>query len=240
LFCEFPGNPTLHSPDLQRLRTLADRYDFPIVVDDTIGTFANVSVLPIADAVTSSLTKHFSGVGDVMAGSLVLNPQQRFFEPLKTWLEADDAAFLYAEDAERLEANSRDFSERMVRFNANGETFCDWLQEQPQIARVCYPKYQTDDAYDRCRRDGGGYGSLCSVIFENEAVSAPRFFDAVRVNKGPSLGTNYTLICPYTILAHYHELEFAEASGVSRYLVRVSIGLEDVDDLKSRFTAALA
>ncbi len=78
------------------------------------------------------------------------------------------------------------------------------------------------------------------MIFENEAVSAPRFFDAVRVNKGPSLGTNYTLICPYTILAHYHELEFAEASGVSRYLVRVSIGLEDVDDLKSRFTAALA
>jgi len=240
LFCEFPGNPTLHSPDLQRLRTLADRYDFPIVVDDTIGTFANVSVLPIADAVTSSLTKHFSGVGDVMAGSLVLNAQQRFFEPLKTWLEADDAAFLYAEDAERLEANSRDFSERMVRFNANGEAFCDWLQAQPQIARVCYPKYQTDDAYDRCRRDHGGYGSLCSVIFENEAVCAPRFFDAVRVNKGPSLGTNYTLICPYTILAHYHELEFAEASGVSRYLVRVSIGLEDVEDLKSRFTAALA
>ena len=139
----------------------------------------------------------------------------------------------------RLEANSRDFSERMVRFNANGEAICDWLQEQPQIARVCYPKYQADEAYDRCRRDSGGYGSLCSVIFENEVVRAPHFFDAVRVSKGPSLGTNYTLICPYTILAHYHELEFAETNGVSRYLMRLSIGLEDVDDLKSRFIAAL-
>lgn len=68
LFCEFPGNPLLNSPDLQRIRVLADQYDFFVVVDETIGTFINVNVLPYADVVVSSLTKIFSGDCNVMGG----------------------------------------------------------------------------------------------------------------------------------------------------------------------------
>ena len=68
LFCEFPGNPLLKSPDLRRVRSLADRYDFAVVVDETIGNFLNVHVLPYADVVVSSLTKVFSGDSNVMGG----------------------------------------------------------------------------------------------------------------------------------------------------------------------------
>jgi cystathionine gamma-synthase len=68
LFCEFPGNPLLKSPDLKRLRSLADRFNFAIVVDETIGNFMNVQVLPFADVVVSSLTKVFSGDSNVMGG----------------------------------------------------------------------------------------------------------------------------------------------------------------------------
>jgi cystathionine gamma-synthase len=68
LFCEFPGNPLLRSPDLDRIRSLADRYDFAVVVDETIGNFLNVNVLPLADIVVSSLTKVFSGDSNVMGG----------------------------------------------------------------------------------------------------------------------------------------------------------------------------
>ena len=68
LFCEFPGNPLLKSPDLSRLRSLADQYDFAIVVDETIGNFLNVDVLPFADVIVSSLTKVFSGDSNVMGG----------------------------------------------------------------------------------------------------------------------------------------------------------------------------
>jgi len=67
-FCEFPGNPLLRSPDLRRIRQLADRYDFGVVVDETIGNFLNVHVLPYADVVVSSLTKVFSGDSNVMGG----------------------------------------------------------------------------------------------------------------------------------------------------------------------------
>lgn len=68
---EFPSNPLLRSPNLQRLRDLADKYDFLIIVDETIGNFVNVEVMPYADIVVSSLTKVFSGDANVMGGRSV-------------------------------------------------------------------------------------------------------------------------------------------------------------------------
>ena len=68
LFCEFPGNPLLKTPDLQRIRKLADDFDFAVVVDETIGNFLNVDVFPLSDVVVSSLTKVFSGDSNVMGG----------------------------------------------------------------------------------------------------------------------------------------------------------------------------
>jgi cystathionine gamma-synthase len=68
LFCELPSNPLLKSPNIKRLRQLADTYGFYIVVDETIGNFSNVGVLEWADMVVSSLTKVFSGDSNVMGG----------------------------------------------------------------------------------------------------------------------------------------------------------------------------
>lgn len=76
------------------------------------------------------------------------------------------------------------------------------------------------------------------MVLESEEA-AVAFFDALRVSKGPSLGTNFTLACPYTLLAHYDELEWAAGCGVASHLVRVSVGLEDADDLCQRFDEAL-
>lgn len=71
LFTEFPSNPLLRSPNLERIRHLADKYDFCVVVDETVGNFINVNVLPYADVVVSSLTKVFSGDSNVMGGGYV-------------------------------------------------------------------------------------------------------------------------------------------------------------------------
>lgn len=68
LFCEIPSNPLCATPDLHRIRRLADQYHFAVICDDTIGTFANVDVLPYVDVIVTSLTKMFSGACDVMAG----------------------------------------------------------------------------------------------------------------------------------------------------------------------------
>jgi cystathionine gamma-synthase len=83
-----------------------------------------------------------------------------------------------------------------------------------------------------------GYGGLFSMILKNEKC-AEQFYDALRCAKGPSLGTNFTLASPYTILAHYTELDWAARFGVPRHLIRVSIGLDDRDQLMDMFKEAL-
>lgn len=239
LFCEFPGNPLLACPDLARIHRLADAYDFAVVVDETIGTFVNVNVLPFADIVVSSLTKIFSGDCNVMGGGLVLNPGGRYYERLKTTLDAHFEDTYWAEDVVFMERNSRDFASRIDRVNTNAEAICDVLAAHPNVARIHFPKYNDTRAnYEACRTPHGGWGGLLSVVLRSKA-QAVAFYDALETAKGPSLGTNFTLTSPYVILAHYTELDWAASLGVDPNLLRVSVGLEETAHLKSVFQKAL-
>ena len=238
IICEFPGNPLLQGCDLVALAKLARAHGVPLIVDDTPATYANVQTFPHADIVVTSLTKAFSGVGDVMAGALVLQGASPFAAEAVAHMRGHFEDLLWDEDAVVLEQNSRDFEERVRHANRTTEALCAWLVEQPPVERIYYPKYTMPEAYGRVMRDGAGYGSLFSLALRDGAANAPVFYDRLRVSKGPSLGNNFTLACPYTLLAHYEELEWAEAHGVSRFLVRVSVGLEPLEDLKARFVEA--
>ena len=239
LFTEFPSNPLLNSPDLQRIRSLADRYDFAVVVDETIGNFINVNTLSLADVVVSSLTKIFSGDSNVMGGSAVYNPCQPRYAELERTLSLEYEDNYWAEDAVFMERNSRDFVSRIERINGNAETISDLLNSSPVPKAVYYPKYRPSKAeYDQCRNIGGGYGGLLSVTFPR-TEDAIIFFDELRVAKGPSLGTNFTLACPFVLLAHYRELDWVAQYGVDASLVRISVGLEPRTELTAAILDAL-
>ncbi|KAF2664906.1 cystathionine gamma-synthase-like protein [Microthyrium microscopicum] len=240
LFCEFPGNPLLKTPDLRRIKKLADQYDFAVVIDETIANFVNANVLPFADVVVSSLTKIFSGDSNVMGGSAVLNPASRYYSLLKEVWKRDYEDTYWAEDAIFLERNSRDVAYRVQRVNVNAEAVAELLQSHPSVKQVYYPKSSPSrEHYDECRTATGGYGGLISATF-HKSDDAIKFFDQLNSYKGPSLGTNFTLSCPYTILAHFNELAWAATYGVERDLVRVSIGLEETQELVATFERALA
>ncbi len=239
LFCEFPGNPLLTCPNLIRIRQLADQYDFAVVVDETIGTFANVNVLQFADIVVSSLTKIFSGDCNVMGGSAIFNPNSRYYRPLKDFARREYEDTYWAEDVIFMERNSRDFASRIDRVNANAEAICNVLKPHPLIKRIFYPRYnETRENYEACRLPGAGYGGLLSVVFHDRS-QAMAFYDAIETAKGPSLGTNFTLTSPYVLLAHYQELDWAAGYGVDPNLIRVSVGLEETEHIVSVFKAAL-
>ncbi|KAI6779682.1 Cystathionine gamma-synthase [Emericellopsis cladophorae] len=239
LFCEFPGNPLLKCPDLVRIRRLADEFDFALVIDETIGTFANVNVLPVADIVVSSLTKIFSGDSNVMGGCAILNPEGRYYGGLKQAMAAGFEDTYWPEDVLFMERNSRDFSMRIDRINTNAEAICETLRADPTVKDVFYPKYNPSKChYDSFRVPKGGYGGLLSIVF-HQKTQAQAFYDAMGIAKGPSLGTNFTLCSPYVLLAHYQELPWAEEYGVDPYLVRISVGLEDTAALQQIFNAAL-
>ncbi|KAJ7758501.1 pyridoxal phosphate-dependent transferase [Mycena maculata] len=253
LFTEFPSNPLLRSVDLPRLRRLADKYDFFVVIDDTLGNFMNVEVFPYADFVVSSLTKVFSGYSNVMGGSLCLNPHGRHYAALKAHMVANFEDTYFDEDAIYMERNSRDFRRRIKIIDANAEAVCDFLRSKsaaggafsPVVKDVLYPKYVTREHYDCCRIKGepslgvqeGGFGGLFSVTFTS-LPAARAFFDALSCHKGPSLGTNFTLACPYAILVHYTEMDWAASFGVEETMVRVSVGMEETSALLDSFRTA--
>jgi cystathionine gamma-synthase len=270
VFTEFPSNPLLKCPNLRRLSALADEYCFLLIVDDTIGNFANVDLLHSkgvrADILCSSLTKIFNGRGDVLAGSIVINshthdvtsesddPSSRErvlrmaslralrASRLQSIVATLDLPSLYIADAVTLEVNSRDFPARSSRINNTALALAQWLSSNPSVASLYYGECDMYKSVLRKSSDstgyGTGYGCLMSIVL-NRGLDEKAFFDALEVSKGPSLGTNFTISCPYTLLAHYTELDWAESNGVDRRLIRVSVGLEDFEDLKDRFERAL-
>ena len=194
----------------------------------------------LADAVCTSLTKIISGRGDAIAGSVVTNPHTA----RGRWMQQDllahnPGAGLYCQDAHAILCNSTDFCERNAVINQNAEALADWLAEQPDVETVFYPKLSaTAPLYERLMRPGAGYGGLMSILLHPHMCQR-HFYDALNVAKGPSLGTNFTLVCPYTLLAHYHELDFAMSYNVPPNLLRISVGLEPFDELRDKFASAL-
>jgi cystathionine gamma-synthase len=240
LFTEVPSNPLLQCPDLVRLRELADEYDFMLILDDTIANFLNVDLLHsgLADAVCTSLTKSVSGRGDAMAGSVIANPNTVRGRWMQQDLNkhVDLSGGLYPPDAAVILHNSRDFYQRNATINANAERLADWLDAHPDVQTVYYPKLSAP-LYKQVQSERGGYGGLLSMVLHPHMCQRT-FFDALDVAKGPSLGTDFTLVCPYTLLAHYHELDFAMSYNVPPNLLRVAVGLEAYVQLQAKFEVA--
>jgi cystathionine gamma-synthase len=241
VFTELPSNPLLRTVDLARVAQACADGGTPLIVDDSaVGPF-NVDALRFADVVTSSLTKWISGEGDVMAGLVGLRGDSPFTALLSETLrvDAEEGAPLYIGDAEVLLSNLKGYSKRMKTVNASGLELAGWLANHPAVAQLWHPSLTTRENYDSVRRRTGGYGGLLSFVLKNQKKT-PKVYDALRLCKGPSFGTPFTLVCPYVMLAHYPELEWAEACGVPANLLRVSCGLEPIDTIKAAFEEALA
>ena len=238
-FCEIPGNPLLGSADLRRISAIRQQHRVPLVVDDVVATPANIDLSTHADLVATSLTKFIAGTGDVMGGALICNPRSPYYQELKPIIAEQHEELLWGEDAVVLDKQARGFLERMKRHNENGLFLAERLRRHPAVERVWYPKWEFSEAYEAVRRPGGGWGALITFLPRQGETRSPGVYDRLEFCKGPSLGTVFTLACPFTLLAHYTELEWAESCGVSRHLIRISVGLEDPNELWQRLERAL-
>ena len=238
-FGEIPGNPLLGSVNLSRITPVLRVHDVPLVADDVVATPINVDLSGHAALIATSLTKYVAGTGDVMGGAVICNPRSPFYRELRPLLAAQHEELLWGEDAVVLDREARGFPARMPRHNASGLLLAERLRQHPAVAQVWYPKWEFAEAYEAVRRPTGGWGSLITFLPMQAETRSPEIYDRLALCKGPSLGTTFTLACPFTLLAHYTELDWVEACGVSRYLIRISVGLEDPEDLWRRLDQAL-
>lgn len=250
LWAEFPSNPLIITPDLKRLRELADEYKFVLIIDDTISSFCNVDLLPVADMILTSLTKSFSGYADVMGASVVLNPNSGRYGELGELFERVYENDYYWRDAATLEGNSRDYLERSHTLNTNASVLTKYihaksLEPNSVVSRVYYPPFSTSlslyDAYKRptTAEFEPGYGCLFSVDLVSKEVLKV-FYEALDVHIGPHLGAHRTLAMPYTMALYgKSDMDFVGPYGLKKTQMRVSVGLEDAAELVEVFEKAL-
>lgn len=172
-----------------------------------------------------------------------MNPKGPYYAHLHAHLTQSFTDTYFPLDALVMAQNSTDFVHRTSILDSNAEWVCEKLREVMKkdssvIADVYYPKYKTQVNYDAVRRPNGGYGPLITVLFSS-ILTASTFHDALPFSKGPSFGTNFTLASPYTIVAYYGELEWAGKYGALEEMVRVSVGMEEKDEIWRGFSRAI-
>jgi cystathionine gamma-synthase len=241
LWCEFPNNPICTAPDLVSLRKLANKYDFFLIVDETVGSFCNVDVTSVADVIVTSLTKSFSGYADVMGGSIVLNPSRPAYPKLKKIVDKWYHNDLYYRDAEVLLSNSADYLKRADIYHRNSNALVKYftsLMDMPDspIKKVYYPTTNPSlPLYQRFMRKATpdfkpGYGCLMTVEF-NTVDQFIAFFDAVDFFKAPHLGGHCSLLLPYVKGLYADKLDWVAQFDLRETQCRIAPGLEDEEDI---------
>jgi len=249
IWTDFASNPLLVTPGLVRLRQLADQYDTVLVIDDTVGSWANIDVMSMADILITSLTKTFNGYADAIAGSAILNPVSPKYAKLKPIYGEYYVPELYIDDVVAIEKNSRDYLSRTTKLNHNAKTLAEYLHSRSQevgssIVAVHYPTLiSSGEHYKRFMRPvtdyfSPGYGCLLSVEFKDTPTAAA-FFDTLKLHKGPHLGAPFTLALPFTLAVYSKELGWVAQYGLKPTKIRVSAGLEDTETLVEDFRLAL-
>lgn len=237
---ECPTNPLVQVADLSRIAEAVRSCGGILMIDPTIASIYNVDVLRHADILTTSLTKYASFEGDVMIGALALNPQSPHYADL---LLRTSSFYQppYGRDMARLAFELQGAPEVVVQMDANARRLADYLKTHPAVKKVHYAGFS--DHFAEVAKSAGSGGAIVSIELYAEI---DLFYDALDVMKGPSFGTEFTLVCPFMYLAHYDLVTSAEGRGflasigIDPDLIRISVGIEPIENIIRTFEKALA
>ncbi len=239
LFVETPTNPILTLTDLRQAADLAHRHGLRLVVDNT---FASPYVQrPIefgADIVTHSTTKYLNGHSDSVGG-IVVATRDDDIEWLK-FVQNAEGAILGPFDSWLVLRGTKTLPIRMVQHNANGLALAEFLAAHAKVRRVYYPGLPSHPQHELARRQMRGFGGM--LAFDLGSLEAARtVLNGVRLHAlAESLGGVETLISHPATMTHASVPEERRAAlGITDGLVRISAGIEDIEDLKEDLAQAL-
>jgi methionine-gamma-lyase len=241
IYLETPGNPVLALCDLAAVATIAKDRGIATICDNTFATPINQRPLDLGiDTVVHSATKYFCGHGDAIGGLVIGRKpfiESCLKEPLRYFggIMAPFNAFLMSRGSQTLPL-------RMARHNANALALATWLEQHPAVAWVRYPGLPSHPQHALAKRQmpGGFSGMLCFEV-RGGIEAGKRLLDAVSVcSLAVSLGDTRTLITHAASTTHSVVSRDARlAQGVTDGLVRLSVGLEDLEDLQADLDAGL-
>lgn len=234
---EVPTNPTLQCVDLPRLKKLCEQYHIPLVIDSTFATPFNLDLEPYGDIFIESLTKFACGHADVLMGCYILNKNSKLSVMTHEFKKHIDKP--YIKDIQRLAYEIKGYEERVKKIGANTKKLVEFFQSCDFIDTLFYclqEKSKTN--YQTLMKHEDAYAGVVSVTFKKEFQ---KVYDVLNFAKGPSLGTEFTLLMPYVYLAHYDYItsakgqKFLKEHNLPVDLLRISVGTEDIEDIISEF-----
>lgn len=243
LIIEAPTNPLIQTADLAAVTALARRHGAKVILDPAVSSPFNVDLLPHADLVATSLTKYTAHEGDVIAGAVVVSAARPDADELRR-LVADNLEPVHARDLARLAAQIGATPEVVARINAGTLKIAAFLGSHPAVDQVWWALQPGTKAnYLKLARTPKSVGGMISFTLKGPLA---KFYDTVRLPKGPSFGMTTTLLSPFIYLAHYdlvtRDAGRAELSahGLSPELLRLSVGTEPAEDIIGCLEDALA
>jgi cystathionine beta-lyase/cystathionine gamma-synthase len=239
MFVETPTNPILALTDLGAAAALAHRHGLRLVVDNTFASpYVQRPIELGADIVTHSTTKYLNGHSDSIGG-IVIATRDQDIEWLK-FVQNAEGAILGPFDSWLVLRGTKTLPLRMQRHNANGLAIAEFLSAHPKVRHVHYPGLRSHPQHDLATRQMRGFGGM--VSFELGSLEAARrLLNSVRLMAlAESLGGVETLISHPSTMTHGSvPAERRAALGITDGLVRISAGIEDIEDLTEDLAQAL-
>jgi len=237
IITEVPTNPLLKCVDVQRLRCLCDKYNIPLVIDTTFSTPFNLDLTDYADIFVESLTKFACGNADVLMGTMILNKKYTLSHRASEFFKHCDP--VYIKDIQRLAYQIQGYETRVKTISSNTKALVKYLKTCPYIKEIYYCQSDKNKQnYIQALKEEKPYTGVLSVTFSKPIEQV---YDKLNFAKGPSLGTCFTLLMPYTYLAHYDLIltkegnEFLEKIDLPIDLVRISVGTEPIEHIIHEF-----
>jgi len=240
LFLETPSNPLCEVADLAAMAELARAEDCLLVVDNCFCTPALQTPLALgADIVIHSATKYLDGQGRCVGGAVV--GSQRHMEEVVTFLRTCGPtmsafnAWVFLKGLETLRL-------RMEAHSRSAQDLASWLQRQPGVEKVFYAGLPDHPGHDLACRQQRAFGGVLSFTVKGGRQQAWKFIDAVRImSLTANLGDAKTTIVHPATTTHGRLSDQDRASaGITENLIRVAVGLEDVEDLRADLQRGLA
>ena len=240
LYIETPTNPTMQITDIAAISKLAHAYHLLVIVDNTFLTPYFQRPLELgADIVLHSGTKYLGGHNDVLTGLIVTSTPELSAEVkfLQNTIGACPSPF----DCWLLSRGLKTLPLRMDRHASSALKIAKWLETQPQVKKVYYPGLPDQPGYEISKKQTSGFGGMISFEVERESTAITMLRKLQLIFFAESLGGTESLLT-YPLVQTHSDVPREEcfAKGINERLLRLSVGLEDPDDLIADLQQALA
>lgn len=232
IWLETPTNPLMKLCDIQAISEISKKANMLLVVDNTFMTpyFQNPLLLG-ADVVVHSTTKYLNGHSDSVGGALMLSDENTYL-PLKFNQNAT-GAILSPFDSFLVLRGIKTLAVRMKEHEKNAQQVADYLQEHPKVKKVNYPGLKSHPQYELAKKQMSGFGGMLSFEIVGGLKEAEQFLGNLKIfSLAESLGGVESLIEHPARMTHASvPPEIRKQIGITDSLIRISVGIENIDDL---------